>query len=212
MGMPGYEKGFSITLLPQRLEEPKRRKRATMYFVNSMSDLFHNKVPDIFIRKIFDVMRSTPWHIFQVLTKRAQRAANFFSNYDPPENAWIGVTVENRKNGIPRIDFLKEVPASIRFLSVEPLIEDLGILDLTDIQWVIAGGESGPQARPMKLAWARNVRDECFRQNVPFFFKQWGTWGSDGIRRTKKLNGRMLDGEIHVDLPDVKPRQALLLP
>ncbi|MFC1657260.1 DUF5131 family protein [Candidatus Moduliflexota bacterium] len=211
MGMPGYEEGFSLTLLPHRLNEPQKRKKPTIYFVNSMSDLFHNKIPDSYIRNTFEVMRSTHWHIFQVLTKRAKRAANFFRTYQPPENAWIGVTVENRRNGLPRIDLLREIPAAVRFLSVEPLLEDLGELDLGGIHWVIAGGESGFGARPMELAWVRNIRDECLRQEVPFFFKQWGAWGSDGVRRAKKRNGKMLDGKTYTEMPEIRPGQSPLL-
>ena len=157
MGAPGYERGFKLALQPHRLEEPLRRKRPTTYFVNSMSDLFHKQVPDAFLDQIFDVMRATPQHTYQVLTKRAERLPEYFAQRTCPDNVWLGVSVENRRHGVPRIDYLRQVPARIRFLSVEPLLEDVGELDLRDIHWVIVGGESGHGARPMRPEWAKNV-------------------------------------------------------
>lgn len=149
----GYESGFSLTMLPYRLIDPLTRRKPTIYFVNSMSDLFHEQIPDEYIRQVFDVIQRSPHHIFQILTKRAEQMATFFRDYTPPPNAWLGVTVENRQHGIPRIDWLRQVPAHIRFLSVEPLLEDLGTLDLSGIHWVIVGGESGHRARPMQKGW-----------------------------------------------------------
>ena len=201
MGVHGYENGFDLTLLPERLAEPLRRKKPTVYFVNSMSDLFHEEVPDTYIQQVFDVIRQTPQHTYQILTKRAERLPEFFSNYDAPQNAWLGVSVENRKHGLPRIDALRGITAQIRFLSVEPLLEDIGKINLQGIHWVIVGGESGPKARPMKQEWVINIQRQCKEQNVAFFFKQWGGWGADGKKRAKKHNGRLLRGRTWDDMP-----------
>ena len=201
MGTPGYENGFALQILPERLEDPVRRKKPTVYFVNSMSDLFHEKIPDAYIDQVFDVIRRTPHHTYQILTKRGARMARFFKTRNVPDNAWLGVSVENRKHGVPRIDHLRRVPARIRFLSVEPLLEDVGDLDLTDIHWVIVGGESGPKARPMKEEWADSIREQCEEQQVAFFFKQWGGWGADGKRRAKHANGRLLNGRTWDEMP-----------
>ena len=205
MGTSGYENGFKLTLLPQRLEDPLQRKKPTIYFVNSMSDLFHESIPDAYIERVFTVIRDTPHHTYQILTKRAARLARFFKNRDVPKNAWLGVSVENRKHGVPRIDYLRQVPARIRFLSVEPLLEDVGELNLKDIHWVIVGGESGPKARPMKVEWALSVQRQCDEQQVAFFFKQWGGWGADGKRRAKSKNGRLLNGKTWDAMPAVAP-------
>ena len=194
MGVKGYENGFKLTLLPYRLDEPLNRIRPTVYFVNSMSDLFHEDIPDDYIRQVFDVVRQAPQHTFQVLTKRAEWMATFFTNYEPPRNAWIGVTVEDKKHGLPRLEWLRQVPAFIRFVSVEPLLEDLGKINLHGIHWVIVGGESGQKARQMKPEWVLNVKRQCEQQKVAFFFKQWGGWGADGKKRAKKHNGRLLEG------------------
>ena len=202
MRVPGYENGFQLTLLPHRLEEPLNRTKPTVYFVNSMSDMFHKDIPDDYIRQVFDVIRRAPQHTFQVLTKRAERMAEFFKNYDPPRNAWLGVTVEDKKHGLPRLDHLRQVPAAIRFISVEPLLEDLSRMNLKGIHWVIVGGESGPKARPMRQEWALNVKQQCEAQNVAFFFKQWGGWGADGKKRSKKHNGRLLEGRTWDAVPD----------
>jgi protein gp37 len=194
MGVKGYENGFRLTLLPYRLEEPLNRTRPTVYFVNSMSDLFHEEIPDHYIRQVFDVIQQAPHHTFQVLTKRAERMAGFFKSYTPPPNAWLGVTVEDKKHGLPRLDWLRKVPAFIRFVSVEPLLEDLDKMNLNEIQWVIVGGESGPKARQMRQKWVLKVKRQCEQQKVAFFFKQWGGWGADGKKRSKRHNGRLLEG------------------
>jgi protein gp37 len=194
MRVKGYENGFQLTLLPHRLEEPLNRTKPTVYFVNSMSDLFHEKIPDDYIQQVFDVIRKAPQHTFQVLTKRAERMAEFFKHYQPPRNAWLGVTVEDKNHGLPRLDWLRRVPAAVRFVSVEPLLEDLGRMNLKGIHWVIVGGESGPKARPMRLDWVLDVKRQCEQQKAAFFFKQWGGWGSDGKKRAKKHNGRLLEG------------------
>jgi protein gp37 len=201
MGVNGYENGFKLTLLPDRLADPLKRKKPTIYFVNSMSDLFHEDIPESYIRQVFDVIKNAPQHTFQVLTKRAERMLDFFKTYKSPINAWLGVTVENKQHGIPRINRLRNVKAHVRFLSIEPLLEDLGEFDLSGVHWVIAGGESGPRARPMKPEWVLNIKYKCNRQNIPFFFKQWGGWGADGIKRDKKSNGRLLLGRTWDEVP-----------
>lgn len=203
MGIKGYENGFAVTLQPGRLQEPLRRKKPTVYFVNSMSDLFHEEIPDEYIWKVFDVIKHAPQHIFQILTKRAGRMAKFLRSYDAPKNAWLGVTVENRKYGVPRIDRLRQVTARVRFLSIEPLLEALGDLDLKNIQWVIVGGESGPKARQMRPEWVKDIKQQCEIQNIAFFFKQWGGWGADGKKRAKKANGRILFGRTWDNMPDL---------
>jgi protein gp37 len=203
MGTPGYENGFRLTLMPDRLDEPLRRRKPTVYFVNSMSDVFHPKVPFEFVDRIFETIERSPQHTYQMLTKRADRMATYFRTRRPPANAWLGVSVENRRHGVPRIDFLRQVPAKVRFLSVEPLLEHLGPIDLTGIHWVIVGGESGPKARPMKLEWLTDIQDQCARADVAFFFKQWGGWGVDGERRSKRSNGRELHGRTWDEMPEL---------
>lgn len=201
MGTSGYENGFKLTMLPNRLDDPLKRRKPTVYFVNSMSDLFHEDIPFEFIDQVFGTITKAEWHIFQILTKRGDRLAEYFRTRTPPKNAWLGVSVEDRAYGLPRIDDLRTVKASIRFLSVEPLLEDLEDLNLTGIHWVIVGGESGPKARPMRPEWVESVRLQCEAQGAAFFFKQWGGWGSDGKRRAKKHNGRELHGRTWDELP-----------
>lgn len=201
MGAPGYEQGFKLAMHPQRLNQPVQRKRQTTYFVNSMSDLFHDDVPDAYIDQVLDVCRRTPQHTYQVLTKRAERLPGFFAGRQVPTNVWLGVSVEDRRYGVPRIAELRRVHAAVRFLSVEPLLEDLGELDLSGMHWVIVGGESGHGARPMRPEWAERVRTQAVSQGVAFFFKQWGAWGADGVRRHKKANGRVLAGRQWDELP-----------
>lgn len=202
IGVPGYEDGFrTVRTLPARLDEPIRRRKPTVYFVNSMSDLFHVRVPDPFIDEVFETIRKAEQHTFQILTKRGDRVEKYFAAREVPDNAWIGVSVENRRHGLPRIEHLRNVPARVRFLSVEPLLEDVGELDLAGIHWVIVGGESGHGARPMKEEWVRNVKEQCVSQSVKFFFKQWGAHGPDGVKRSKKANGRHLDGRIWNAMP-----------
>lgn len=201
MGMRGYENGFRLTLMPERLAEPLERRKPTIYFVNSMSDLFHEKVPFSYIEQVFDVITQAHQHTFQILTKRAERMATFCRGRTIPPNAWLGVSVENRKYGVPRIDVLRGIDVTIRFLSVEPLLEDLGRVDLAGIHWVIVGGESGRNARPMRAEWVENVKRQCDASSVPFFFKQWGVWGADGQKRSKKANGRSFEGRVWDEMP-----------
>jgi len=209
MGVNGYENGFKLTLLPKRLKDPLERSKPTIYFVNSMSDLFHEKIPAIYIKQVFDVMKKAPQHTFQVLTKRAGNMRAFFKTYQASTNAWLGVTVENKQHGIPRIDQLRKVKAHVRFLSIEPLLEDLGALNLSGIHWVIVGGESGPKARLMKPEWVMNIKRQCEEQNVAFFFKQWGGWGADGKKRAKKENGRLLLGRTWDEVPRLSSAQLI---
>ncbi len=204
MGTPGYEDGFKLKILPARLDEPLKRKTPTTYFVNSMSDLFHEEIPFEFIEQVISTIEQADWHTFQILTKRADRMEQFFINRAVPKNAWLGVTVEDKKYGVPRIDNLRRIKAAIRFLSVEPLLEDIGKIDLTDIHWVIVGGESGSRARPMSIEWVENVRLQCEAADVAFFFKQWGGWGADGKKRAKKANGRELNGRTWDEMPLVQ--------
>ena len=202
MGTPGYENGFGFTMMPERLEQPLKKKKPTKYFVNSMSDLFHEDMDPSFLDQIMGVMDLTPQHVYQILTKREDAMNEYFKKRRIPDNIWLGVTCEDRKHGVPRIDKLRNIPAKIKFLSVEPLLEDIGEIDLTGIDWVIVGGESGPKARPMKQEWALNVKRQCEEQNVAFFFKQWGTWGADGVKRSKKNNGRILEGKEWNEFPE----------
>ena len=201
MGAPGYENEFELTLHPSRLEQPLQRKKPTVYFVNSMSDLFHEDVPDAFLDRVFSVIEATPRHTYQILTKRAERLPVYFRNRSCPHNVWLGVSVEDRKYGVPRIDYLRQVDAHVRFLSVEPLLEDVGLLDLSGIHWVIVGGESGHKARPMHESWVANVQTQSEAAGVAFFFKQWGGWGVDGVKRNKKSNGRLFLGRTWDDYP-----------
>ena len=196
----GYHNGFAVTLHPDRLNDPLTIKQPSTFFVCSMSDLFHDAVPTPFILQVMAVIHEARQHTFQILTKRAERLSLFALDYGLPDNAHVGVTIENRDN-LDRLRLLKLTQAKKRFLSCEPLLEDLGALDLEGIHWVIVGGENAPKARAMNPLWVRNIRDQCHTQNVPFFFKQWGTWGEDGAKRNKKANGRELDGQIHSQLP-----------
>jgi protein gp37 len=193
-----YEQGFDLRLVPNKLTEPLSWRESKMVFVNSMADLFHAGVPDSYVVEVAEVMTLADWHIYQVLTKRAARLramlASRLTFATRQQHIWWGVSVENRKHGLPRIDELQHSNAAVKFLSIEPLLEDLGVMDLTGISWVIVGGESGPGARPMKKEWVISIRDQCRDAGIPFFFKQWG-----GTR--KKLAGRMLDGSFYDEFP-----------
>lgn len=200
MGQKKYANGFDVTLHEECLEEPLKWKQRHTIFVCSMSDLFHKDVPFEFIDKVMDVIRRTPQHRYQLLTKRAERMVEYFVTREIPQNAWLGVTVEAQSSKA-RIDCLRKLNAPIRFLSCEPLIEDLGEMNLENIDWVIVGGESGPQARPMKEKWVLSIQDQTQRQGSAFFFKQWGTWGSDGIKRNKHKNGKLINGKVFQAMP-----------
>lgn len=192
MGMEKYANGFQVTMHEECLNEPLGWKQPHTIFVCSMSDLFHKDVPFEFVDKVMRTILLTPQHRYQLLTKRAERMAEYFLTHDVPENVWLGVTVEAQSSK-PRIDCLRVLDAPIRFLSCEPLIEDLGELDLRNINWVIVGGESGPQARPMKREWIDSIQTQTEAQGGLFFFKQWGTWGADGVKRSKHKNGKLID-------------------
>jgi protein gp37 len=195
-GVPGnaYEQGFDLKLWPGRLDYPFKWKKPKVIFVNSMSDLFHENIPDRYIKQVFDVMARADQHVYQVLTKRHERMAELAPSLPWPTHIWMGVTIENRKF-VHRADYLRQVPAAVRFISAEPLLGFLEGLDLSDIDWIIAGGESGPRHRPVKAEWIRFVRDLAIAHGTPFFFKQWG-----GFRA--KSGGRELDGREWNEMPD----------
>jgi protein gp37 len=213
-GVPGhpYEQGFDLRLVPEKLSEPLRWAKPRMVFVNSMSDLFHEGVPDGYIVTVARVMQMANWHTYQVLTKRSERMRDLLLHdlrfTAELQHVWWGVSVENRRHGLPRIDHLRAAPAAVRFLSVEPLLEDLGPVNLEGISWVIVGGESGPGARPMEKGWVLSIRDQCRATKGCFFFKQWG-----GVRKGQA--GRNLDGQTYDEVPrrggtSVAPRRIRL--
>ncbi len=199
-GIPGhpFEFGFDLRIVPEKLGDPLRWGTPRMIFVNSMSDLFHRDVPDEYIIKVARVMTAANWHTYQILTKRADRLAALLKGKlrfaSEQSHIWWGVSVENKQHGLPRIDRLRSAPAKVRFLSIEPLLEDLGSFKLNGIAWVIVGGESGPGARPMKAEWVRSIRRQCKQAGVAFFFKQWG-----GVRKSE--TGRELDGKTYSAFP-----------
>ena len=190
MGCAKYANGFRVTLHEDALGLPLSWKTPQMVFVNSMSDLFHEDVPEWFVQRVFDTMREATWHSFQILTKRSARLCDLDPKLHWPKNAWMGVTVE-RRDYLFRIDHLRRTGARVRFVSFEPLLGPLPELDLSGIHWVIVGGESGPRARPMREEWAVRIRDMCAEQRIPFFFKQWG--GVNKKRAGRKLSGRTWD-------------------
>lgn len=202
-GVPGhpYERGFDLRIVPDKLLEPFAWARPRTVFVNSMSDLFHPDVPEDFLAAVVEVMAATPWHTFQVLTKRAERLSKLLSGRlsfaARCDHIWWGVSVEDTKYGLPRVHHLKESSASVKFLSVEPLLEDLGRFDVSGLDWVIVGGESGRGARPIEASWILNVLESCETAGVPFFFKQWGG-------RNKKAAGRLLNGRTYDEMPRIK--------
>ncbi|AKJ01057.1 protein gp37 [Archangium gephyra] len=201
-GVPGhpYEQGFDLRLVPEKLAEPLRWSAPKRVFVNSMSDLFHKDVPDDYIVSVVRVMLMADWHTYQVLTKRSERMRDLLKTKlrfaSKRSHIWWGVSVEDRRYGLPRIEHLRKAPARVRFLSVEPLLEGLETINLDGIHWVIVGGESGPGARPLSPEWVTSLRDQCLRARVPFFFKQWG-----GVQKSRM--GRELEGRTHDELPAV---------
>ena len=194
-----FERGFDLRLVPGKLDQPRRWRRPRRVFVNSMSDLFHPDVPEAYIADVGRVMSEVRRHTYQVLTKRHERMRSLLAGplswMGELPNVWFGVSVENRRQGLRRLETLRQTPAALRFASVEPLLEDLGEVDFAGLDWVIVGGESGPGARPMEESWVLNVREQCRRDEVPFFFKQWG-----GVR--KGLNGRVLRGRTYDEFPE----------
>jgi protein gp37 len=196
-----YEQGFDFRLWPQRLDLPLRWRRPRLIFVNSMADMFHEQVPEEFIAETFSVMERAHWHTFQILTKRHERLAEVAGQLRWPKNVWMGVSIENRRF-VHRADCLRTVPAAVRFISAEPLLGRLEGLDLTGIDWLIAGGESGPKHRPVREEWITELRDRCQREGVAFFFKQWG-----GLR--SKSGGRELEGRTWDEMPTAASGQGL---
>lgn len=204
MGVEKYKNGFNLTFHKQVLDEPLKWKKPCNIFVCSMSDLFHEDIPYDIISEIVYVMEKTPQHTYQILTKRPERMRFFFYYVRSiPENVWVGVSVENKK-ATERMQELKRIITPVRFLSCEPLLEDLGKLDLNLIDWVIVGGESGANARPMREDWVLSIKEQCEAEGVAFFFKQWGTWGSDGVKRNKQTNGNLLKGKVYQEMPKAK--------
>jgi protein gp37 len=199
-GVPGhpYEQGFDLRFVPEKLDEPLKWRRPRRIFVNSMSDLFHARVDEEYIERVLDVMRRADWHVYQVLTKRSERMRDLLSGRfrtaaDWPQ-VWWGVSVEDKIHGLPRIDHLRSAPAQNRFLSIEPLLEDLGSFDLAGIHWVIVGGESGRRPRPLDLDWVRSIRNQCKAAGIPFFFKQ-------RVEKGRKISLPVLDGRSWADTP-----------
>ncbi len=201
MGVKGYEEAFKFKIMEERLNQPLKIKKRTVFFVNSMSDLFHEDMPFDYLDKVFNVIEQTPQHTYQILTKRAENMHAYFNGKNIPKNVWLGITVEDKKTKY-RIDILRKTNAKIRFLSCEPLLEDLGPLDLRNIHWVIVGGESGVNARVIKKEWVLNIKTQCDQSlDTAFFFKQWGTWGEDNKRRSKKINGNTINGNVYQEYP-----------
>jgi len=207
MGQPNYRRGFKVTVHPGMLGHPMCWRKPRMIFVNSMGDLFHEDVPTEFIKRVFKVMENAHWHTYQVLTKRAERLFDIADELPWPKNVWMGVTVEDREH-LYRMESLKTTGAKVKFVSFEPLLGPIGKVNLKgtciersrDIDWVIVGGESGPGARPMKAEWARELRDQCLKAGVPFFFKQWGGFH-------KKKAGKVLDGKVWLQTPKIERKK-----
>ena len=210
-GVPGhpYEQGFDFRIVPEKLAEPLKWTKPKMIFVNSMSDLFMDQVPDEYVVAVTKVMHLANWHTFQVLTKRSERLRDMLAGplafAAADKHIWWGVSAENRKYGLPRIEHLRAAPAAMRFLSIEPLLEDVGEINLTGIHWVIVGGESGPGARPMDKAWVVSMRNQCRSAKVPFFFKQWG-----GVRKSE--TGRLINGKTYDQFPKPSKKPVLSPP
>lgn len=203
MGLNKYKDGFRLSIHENALSEPYTWKKPKLVFVNSMSDLFHEGIPFEFLKSVFKVMNDNPQHIFQILTKRAEQLAKYACILNWTENIWMGVSIEDFTQ-INRLKFVNYCNASIKFLSLEPLLTKLPKLDLSEIDWVIVGGESGPKSRPMKKEWVLSIRDNCSEFNVPFFFKQWGG-------RNKKKTGRLLDGKLYDDMPVFNSERELFI-
>lgn len=226
MGNKDYKDGFIFKMLANRLDEPLKNKKPTLYFVNSMSDLFHEKMQVEFLDSVLDIIRQTPHHQYQILTKRPQRMQEYFCGKsdtkskkhifgggivrEVPPNVWLGATIESSSVKY-RMDWIRNLPANIKWLSCEPLLDDLGTINLEGIHWVIVGGESGFKARAMQESWVWNIQKQCEEQGVAFFFKQWGTWGNDDIKRNKKENGAMLGGRLYREYPKLNSLNKILL-
>lgn len=200
MGSPKYKNGFRSTMHESEILVPYSWRHPSLVFVCSMSDLFHPDVTDDFIECLLTTMRNTPQHTYQILTKRAERMASFFSTREVPDNVWVGVTIESASVKY-RLEYLENISGKVRFISFEPLLDDIGEIDLSSINWVIVGGESGVHARQMNKEWVFAIKKQADKCKIPFFFKQWGMWGEDGVKRSKKANGRLLNGKLYSAMP-----------
>jgi protein gp37 len=210
-GVPGhpYEQGFDVRLVHEKLAEPLRWSSSKMVFVNSMSDLFQDGVPDAYVDAVIEMMIRADWHTYQVLTKRADRLHEVLASSSYcPRHIWYGVSVEDQKHGLPRIEYLRDTTAAVKFLSIEPLLEDLGEINLAGINWVIVGGESGHGARPMRAEWVESIRQQCQGAEIPFFFKQWG--GRQKSKAGRSLNGRTYDEMPSIERGRIPPRAERL--
>lgn len=203
-GTAGYENGFHFTVQHERLDraEPLKRKKPTFWFINSMSDTFHEDADDASIDRIMDIVERGHWHNFYILTKRSDRMRNYFDKRSAPDNLWMGVTVDDREYGLPRLHDLQNTRGRNKHICCEPLLEDLGPLDLTGIRLVVGGGESGPKARRAMPEWVASLRDQCLSQNVHFYWKQWGTYGPDGARQGKSRTGHLIEGKSYLSIPE----------
>jgi protein gp37 len=204
VGVKGYENGFDFNLMPWNLDKPEKIKKPSMIFVNSMSDLFHEEMPYDYLEKVFDVINKNRQHTFQILTKRYIRMYTYFLRRPVPDNIWVGVSISDKSDIKLQLTFLRNIRATVKFVSFEPLLANVGDIYLNGIDWVIVGGESGSNGRQMKKEWVLNIKRQCDEQGVPFFFKQWGTWGEDGKKRSKRLNGRMLNGKVYDAMPEIE--------
>lgn len=203
-GTSGYDNGFDLTIHPDRLKKavPLKRKKPTLYFINNMSDTFHEDADDQSIDEIISIVRKAHWHNFYMLTKRSQRMKDYFSKEPAPDNLWLGVTVEDRQHGLPRLEDLQHTNAKNKHICCEPLLEDLGDIDLSQIRLVVGGGESGSNARKAELAWVGSLHHQCRSQNVHFYWKQWGSYGPDGVYRGVKKNGCLVKGKLLLSFPE----------
>ena len=203
-GTPGYENGFKFTVHRDRIEKaaPLKRRKPTFYFIDSMSDLFHEDADDDSIDKVMDIVEKGDWHVFYVLTKRSDRMRAYFDKRQAPDNLWVGTTVEDQEHGLPRLEDLKRTRARNKHICCEPLLADLGRIDLSGIRLVVGGGESGPNARRTLPEWAESLRDQCLSQNVHLYWKQWGAYGPDGVRSGKGRTGHLIEGKSYLSIPD----------
>lgn len=203
-GTAGYDHGFRFAVHESRLEKaaPLKRKKPTLYFVNSMSDTFHEDADERSIDAVMEIVRKAHWHNFYILTKRSDRMRDYLERKSPPENLWPGVTVEDREHGLPRLDDLRKTPGRNKHICCEPLLEDLGDIDLSQINLVVGGGESGPKARRTELSWVEPLVHQCQRQGVHFYWKQWGSYGPDGVYRGKGKTGCLVNGKAYLSFPE----------
>ncbi len=203
-GTPGYDNGFDFAVHHDRLNKapPLKRKKPTLYFINSMSDTFHEDAEEADIDRVIEIIENAKWHNFYLLTKRSDRMRAYFESKPAPENLWMGVTVDDREYGLPRLEDLRHTNCKNKHICCEPLLEDLGALDLSDIRLVVGGGESGPEARRAMPEWVMSLRDQCIAQNVHLYWKQWGTYGPNGVKSSRGKSGHVIDGKSYLSFPD----------